>query len=339
MLYVPGAGQTLNEQLGLSNKADRISGVNNNNLSYTREQDSPFRRLEIITNLQRPPSVKFGDLQSLAGSNSGIVEDEQLAFNMRVDFFRQSDEKVITTFTVQTDNKNVTFNSEGGIETAKLNIFGRITSVAGKRTGIFENAVTTNATTEELAEAKLRKLAYQKAYALAPGTYRVDVVVRDVVSGKTGTIHQGFTVPKYDPTKLSTSTLILASKLANLNDNEVGSQFSIGDKKVIPNVSGVYKKGQEVGIYMQIYNAQIDQTTLRPAVDVEYVLSKDGKEIFKQKEDWRGMSDAGQRLTLARLLPTSQLPTGDYELKINITDRVATKDQNLTPTAKFTLTQ
>ena len=55
---------------------------------------------------------------------------------------------------------------------------------------------------------------------------------------------------------------------------------------------------------MQVYNAGIDQTTLRPSVDVEYVLLKDGKEIGKMPEDWRGTERRGQRLTLARLIDT-----------------------------------
>jgi hypothetical protein len=52
------------------------------------------------------------------------------------------------------------------------------------------------------------------------------------------------------------------------------------------------------------HNAGIDQTTLRPSVDVEYVLLKDGKEQGKQMEDWSGMANSGQRLTLARLIDT-----------------------------------
>jgi 5-hydroxyisourate hydrolase-like protein (transthyretin family) len=195
--------------------------------------------------------------------------------------------------------------------------------------------VTTTATVEELSEAKLRKSAYQKAIALQPGTYRVDVIVRDVKSGKRGVQRLGFTVPKYNPEKLSASTLILASRLYTASDAEIGSQFTIGDKKVLPNVSGEYKKGQEVGIYMQVYNAGIDQTTLRPSIDVEYVLMKDGKQVGVQKEDWQGLSDAGQRLTLARMLHTEKLGTGEYELKINIKDRV--NNQQLTPTAKFVI--
>lgn len=337
LLMVPGAGMTTAEQLGLSDKGDRISGINNN-ANYMREQDSPFRRLEIITSLQRPPQVKFGDLQTMAGGDSGLLFDKDpLEFDLRVDFFRQSDDRVIAAFTIQTDNKELTFETLGGLPTAKMNIFGRITAVSGKRSGIFEDSVTTSATSGELAETRDKKSIYQKAVALTPGTYKVDVVVRDVVTGNRGIINQGFTVPRYDEKKLSTSTMILASKMRSTNERDIGGMFVIGNAKVIPNLAGVYKQGQEVGVYLQVYNAGIDQTTLRPAVDVEYVLSKGGKEVFRQPEDWSGLSDSGQRLTLARLLPTDGLPLGDYEIKILTKDRVG--GQVIENKGKFTVTQ
>jgi hypothetical protein len=94
--------------------------------------------------------------------------------------------------------------------------------------------------------------------------------------------------------------------------------FTIGNVKVIPNVSGTFHRGTPVGVYMQIYNAGIDQTTLRPSVDVEYALMKDGKEIGKQGEDWRGTSDAGQRLTLARLINSANLAPGDYAVEVRV---------------------
>ncbi|HEY2972249.1 MAG TPA: GWxTD domain-containing protein [Pyrinomonadaceae bacterium] len=336
MLMVPGAGLTLSEQLGLSNKGDRISGlggVGNNN--YQREQDSPFSRLQLLNDLSRPPQVKFNDLA--ANVNTPSIEDNPLNFDIRVDFFRQSDERVITALTIQTSNKDLVFQDSGGLQQARINIFGRITSVAGRRAGVFEDPVITTATTEELNEAKDRKSAYQKAVALAPGTYKVDVIVRDVTSGATGIRHVGFTVPRYDAQKLSTSTLVLAAKLENLIDQPAVGQFVIGQTKVIPNVSAIYRKGQPVGVYLQVYNAGIDQTTLRPSVDVEYALLKDGKELGKQAEDWRGMSDSGQRLTLARLIDTRQLAPGEYELAVRIRDRVS--GQSLAPSAKFTVVQ
>ena len=281
------------------------------------------------------PVVKFTDLQSAV--NTGVIEENPLNFDVRVDYFRQSDERVITAFTIQTENRDLVFQESGGLKQARINIFGRITSVAGRRAGTFEDPVITYATSEELVEAKDRKSAYQKAVALTPGTYKVDVIVRDVASGATGVRHIGFTVPRYDPHKLSTSTLVLAAKLESLVNQPAVGQFVIGQQKVIPNVAGIYRRGQPVGVYLQVYNAGIDQTTLRPSVDVDYVLSKDGKEVGKQPEDWTGMSDSGQRLTLARLVDTQRLPVGEYELTVRIRDRVS--GQNLAPAAKFTVVQ
>ncbi|MBA3334815.1 MAG: GWxTD domain-containing protein [Acidobacteria bacterium] len=334
---VPGGGLTTAEQLGISSKGDRQLGAGQT--YYGREQDNPFRRLEIITALQRPPQVKFSDLQGLAGGDSGTIDNNPLAFDLQVDFFRQSEDRVVTAFTVQANNKELTFEPVGGVETARLNVFGRVMAVSGKRSGIFEDSIVASSTAQELAETRDRKSIYQKAIALTPGTYKVDVVVRDVVSGNKGIRSLGFTVPKFEESKLSTSTLILASMLRSTTERDIGGSFVIGDAKVIPNVSGVYKKGQEVGIYMQVYNAGIDQTTLRPAVEVEYILMKSGKEILRQPETWEGLSDSGQRLTLARMIPTAQMAPGDYEIKIRIKDKTKTTNNMLEPTAKFTVTQ
>jgi GWxTD domain-containing protein len=336
LLHIPGAGLTLAEEMGLSDKSDRVANVGGIGMpNYQREQDSPFSRLQLLADLSRPPQIKFNDLASAV--NTPVIEDNPLNFDVRVDFFRQSDERVITAFTIQTENSNITFTDSGGLQQAQLNIFGKITHVSGRRAGIFEDPVITRATVDELTDAKARKSAYQKAVALAAGRYRVDVIVRDITSGATGVRHIGFEVPKYDPNKLSTSTLVLASRLESLGDKPAVGMFTIGNVKVIPNVSGVYHRGTPIGVYMQIYNAGIDQTTLRPSVDVDYVLLKDGKEIGKQAEDWRGNSDAGQRLTLARLINSAGMNPGDYSIEVRVRDRVS--GQSLVQTAKFTIEQ
>ena len=335
LLHVPGAGLTLAEQLGMGNKADRIAGISNGQNNFQRMQDTPFERLIRIADLQRPPQVKFSDLQSSL-TDSPVIDKNPLDFDLRVDFFRQSEDRVIVTFTVQADNKELVFADEGGLKTARMNIFGRITAVSGKRSGIFEDSVATSATTAELVDAKQRRSVYQKAIAMAPGTYKVDVIVRDVESGNRGIVNQGFAVPRYDDKKLSTSSLILASRLRPTDETDIGSRFVIGGAKVIPSLDGIFKRGSDVGLYLQVYNAGIDQTTLRPAVDVEYVLTKAGKEILKQPEDWKGLSDSSQRLTLARLLPTTTLEPGDYEIKVVTKDRIhGTVVENK---GKFTIT-
>src|SRR5713101_2012030 len=334
LLMVPGAGMTMAEQMGLADKSTRVANVGGiGNPNSMRVSDSPFERLQLLADLSRAPQIKFNDLASKV--DTPIIEDNPLNFDVRVDFFRQSDERVITAFTIQADNQNLVFKDTGGLQQAQLNIFGKITHVSGRRAGVFEDPVITRATQQELTEAKVRKSAYQKAVALQPGRYRVDVIVRDIASGATGVRHVGFEVPKYDPAKLSTSTLVLASKLEGIGDQPAVGMFTIGNVKVIPNVSGAYHRGSPVGVYMQIYNAGIDQTTLRPAVDVEYALMKDGKQLGKQLEDWRGNSDAGQRLTLSKLIDSRGLTPGDYNVEVRVRDHVS--GQSLVQSAKFTI--
>jgi len=68
LINVPGAGLTMNEQLGISEKKDRpyyTGTADPKNAEYMRAKDRPFARLEQYVNLQRPPQIKFNDLKSL----------------------------------------------------------------------------------------------------------------------------------------------------------------------------------------------------------------------------------------------------------------------------------
>jgi hypothetical protein len=159
---------------------------------------------------------------------------------------------------------------------------------------------------------------------LPPGNYKVDMVVRDVNSGKTGVLKQGFTVPKYEEGKLSTSTMILASKIEPLNGRLPSGQHVLGSLKVIPNATGEFKQNQTLGVYMQVYNVGIDQSTLRPSVDIEYVISQKSKEVSRIKEDGKGGlgSINSQQMTLARMVPLKDFKPGFYDIQVMIKDNV-----------------
>ena len=332
LLNVPGAGATLD---GVS-QADRVAAANGvGNPFSSRVKDSGFEWMDILRLRDEAPGVNF-DRDRGSSTPTPIIEDNFLNTDLKVLFFRQSDDRVIVAFTVQADNRDLVFREVGGLQQARLNIAGRLTNVSGRRIGYFEDAVTTNATLSELTDAKERRSAYQKALPMTPGRYRIDLLVRDVNSGAAGIQHLGFEVPKFG-SELAASSLVLASVLEDVSDVPQSRQFVIGDKKVIPNLTATYHRGTPIGIYMQIYNAGIDQTTLRPSVDVDYVLMNGGKELSKTAEDWRGNTDAGQRLTLARLLNSAGLNPGEYSIEVRVRDRVS--GQSLVQSAKFTIAQ
>jgi GWxTD domain-containing protein len=334
LLHVPGAGATIAELTGLETRADRIANLGGfGRVNYTRAQDSPFEVINLLADLERDRSVD----RNLLGASTAtpVVDENALDFETQINYFRQSDGRVLALLTIQTNNDELSFTNTGGLQVARLNIFGNVVSVANRRVGKFEDSMTTMATTEELSTARTRKSAYAKAFILGPGRYRVDVIVRDIQSGAAGRKQVAFVVPDFPADRLSTSSIVLAAKLENQEGGAAVGPFVIGTTKVIPNISCVYRRSQPIGIYLQVYNAAIDQTSLRPAADAEYVLLKDGKELSRQLEDWHGINDAGQRLTLSRWIDSRSLDPGEYRIEVRIRDHVS--GQTISPSATFTI--
>lgn len=345
LLFVPNAGLTLAEQLGLSSKADRLAhpgyGYGGGRVFGTRAKDQQFERLSLYADLQRPPQIKFPDLQVKADLPE--LATDILPFSVRTDFLRISTESVATAFTMQFDHTDLTMKNVGGIYAGSVNIYARITSLAGRRPAQFEDTVSTGRFTDDtLAVGQTQRSIYQKRVVLPPGRYKIDVVARDIISGKTGLMHHSFEVPRYQEKQLATSTLILAASIEPIDSRTVSDpQFVLGRYKVKPFVSAIYKPGQNLATFVQIYDAEMDQATLQPALKVEYIVSKGGQEILHVVEDGKdgnGIIDLrGQQLTLARRIPvTGKLAEpGTYIVTVKVTDLVAQK--TVTPKAEFTV--
>jgi GWxTD domain-containing protein len=330
LLYTPNAGLTLSEQLGLTTKADRIAyggygaGNMNNGLFGQRAKDNPFEKLDLLARLSRPPRVKFNELANYAESDLPKASFDQLYAALSISMMKVTDNAVMTSFTVQMENQDLVYKEVGGLPQAAINIYAKVTNVSGRRAGLFEDVVTSSFTPEALAIGMQKQSAYEKNIVLPPGNYKVDVVVRDVNSGKTVVLKQGFTVPKYEEERLSTSTMILASKIEPLNGRLPSGMFVRGSLKVMPNATNEFKQDQTLGIYMQVYNVGMDQATLRPSVDIEYVISQKGKEVMRIKEDGKnGFSSINSRqMTLARLIPLKDFKLGFYDVQVIIKDNV-----------------
>lgn len=335
LLYTPNAGLTLAEQLGLSSKADRIAygmfgpsgaGGGGGQMFGMRAKDQPFERLDLLARLQKPPKVKFNDLAALAAeSDLPKASFDVLAAALNINLLRVTENAVLSSFTVQLENQDLVYKDIGGLPQAAINIYAKITSAAGRRAGQFEDVVTSSYTPEALELGIQQRSAYQKNVVLPPGIYKIDLVVRDVNSGKTGVIKQGFVVPRYEEGKLSTSTLILASTIEPMSGRLSTGQFVLGSLKVKPNATGEFKPDQSLGVYMQVYNVAVDQATLRPSVDIEYLVSQRDKEVLRIKEDGKnGMSSINtQQITLARTFPLKQFKPGFYDVQVIVKDNVA----------------
>ena len=341
LLYVPGAGLTMMEQMGMSSKNQRFQNTDGTHLGQAfggqPESMMEFTRLENFSNIFKPPKTQFPDLEAQVYSK---ISYNILPCKVRTDFFPVTDATVLTYVTVQFDNKDLQFTSKEGLQRATVNIFGRITTMTRRIVATFEDTVTINAAPQMLQAYQAQKSIYQKPLPLAPGTYRLNVVSKDLTAGNMNNYEAAITVPRLDPDKASTSSVMLADIIEKVPMKSIGTgQFIIGESKVRPRMDDVFKHEEKMGIYFKVYNLGADQATHKPAGSVEYELVRSGsnERIFDVTQDFSDIPDASSsQLTIERFLPLKTLLPGQYTLRMKITDK--NRNQTLTPSAKFTVT-
>ena len=114
-------------------------------------------------------------------------------------------------------------------------------------------------------------------------------------------------------------------------------QFVIGSSKVRPRIGEEFRRGEKMGIYMQIYNLGENEETRRANGSVTYKIARlDRPEelLLNFTEDINTIRGASPRQTVVeKLLPLANLEPGEYRLSLEVSDSV--KNEVLMPSATF----
>ena len=337
LLHVPGAGLSLLESMGMASKTDRFTRSDGTNLPTTLggtpASMNEFTRLELYAKVNRPPEVKYKDLEAIVTSR--VVRDS-LKFSYRTDFLKVTSDTVLVPVTVQVPNNQLSFKSKEGVHSAELNIFGRVSTLTGKVVQTFEDSVMKDYPDSLFPMAVKQMAIYQKALPLRPGLYRLDLVLKDVSSGNVGAVNTRLAVPRYDEEKLQASTLILADQIEHVPAKQIGTgQFVLGSSKVRPRMSGDFTTADKLGIYLQVYNLKPDEKTHKSDASFIYTVKKGDQQVMQFKETTVDMKQTGDQVTIERLLPLATLTPGKYTLEVSATDKLA--QSTISRSAEFSI--
>jgi GWxTD domain-containing protein len=337
LLHVPGAGLSLLESMGMASKTDRFTRSDGTNLPTsmggTPASMDEFNRLELYAKVQRPPEVKFKDLEAIVTAR--IVRD-QLKFTWRTDFMKVTNDTVLVPITIQVSNGQLNFQSKDGIHTATMNVFGRVSTLTGRVVQTFEEPVSKDFPDSLFQQSLKLQSIYQKAVPLRPGLYRLDIVVKDVQSGNVGVVNSRLAVPRYADEKLDASTLILADQLEHVPAKQIGTgQFVLGSTKVRPRLNSDFTTSDRMGIYLQVYNLKPDDKTHKSSATFQFTVKKGAEQVLQFKETSEEMKQTGDQVTIERWLPLASLAPGKYTIEINANDGIS--NQSISKTADFTV--
>jgi hypothetical protein len=331
--------------MGMSSKAARFNGglehLGVGPGGIYSQQTKQFDRLELYANLQKPPEVKFKDLEEVVSHKINV---NLMPFEIQTDFIKVTSDTVLVPVTVQLKNKDITFVTKDGVSRGTVNIFGRVTTLTQKIAQTFEDTVQVDSPAELLTQKSEGNSLYWKALPLKPGRYRLDVVVKDVNGDRVGTWSRGIMVPNYDEDKLASSSLIIADQMEKVPTSSVGTgNFVIGETKVRPRVGtgdgkpAVFKRDQKANFWLQVYGLTMDEKTKKPSANIEYeivnVTTK--KPIVKTAESTAQFGNVGEQITLQKSLSLAGVEPGLYQITIKVDDNIS--KQEITPTAKFTV--
>jgi len=223
------------------------------------------------------------------------------------------------------------------VSRAVVNIYARITSMARRVVNVFEDVVTVEVPTPLLGEASKGSSIYQKSVPLPPGTYRLNVVAKDIVGGNMNNYEMALHVPYYDDAEFGMSSVILADLIEKVPTRSIGAgQFVIGASKVRPRLGETFRRNEKMGIYLQLYNFQADEATKKLSGTIEYEVVKtaDNTKIFDFTEDLAALEGSSPTQTvIEKVLPLEGLEPGEYTLRMKVIDKI--RNATLNPEVTF----
>ena len=153
----------------------------------------PVKRPEQNGQLRQPPGMRSEDLKAAADSG---VRSNTHSMKVHADYLPLSESSVRTVIAIRFENKDLLFASSEGKRKAVLNLYGRITSMSRRPVNVFEDTITVDSPEALFGDIIKRSSLYEKSMPLAPGEYRLNVVARDVASGKMNNYESGLNVPR-----------------------------------------------------------------------------------------------------------------------------------------------
>ncbi len=187
-----------------------------------------------------------------------------------------------------------------------------------------------------------KSFQYDAGFTLAPGRYRMKFLVRENVSGKMGTFETRFTIPDLsaDTSGLKLSSIIwsnvrepfkaAAGTAERMSKKDVSANpLVVGDEKVVPNITHVFRRSQNLYVNFDVYDARPDpdhSNARRVKVSMSLFDPKGSKEFeIGPLEATQLASTRPEAVPVQFQVPLKDLAPGRYLVQINAVDEVGRK--------------
>lgn len=223
----------------------------------------------------------------------------------------------------------VEFAQKGDMQRLQLDVLGLVRAegddkILSRLGGNFDVELTAKQYESILTD----KIFYRQDMQLEAGTYVIDLVVKDRVSGKVAAKRQNLTLPVTD-SEFTATEAVLSRHAEPLRQPPSGPAdvLSAGSVLIRPSPSREFQATDNLIIFFKLYNAALAAETGKPLVRVTVTLMKDGKAAIKPLDYQLSdvVNEPVPHLTFAKFVKLAGLAKGKYSLAIEAEDMTLKK--------------
>ncbi|MCU1262591.1 MAG: hypothetical protein JWO80_5476 [Bryobacterales bacterium] len=321
--------------------------------SSNDKQDGKFRRVQIklAANVQAKLDYRSGYFGAKTFGKFTQSDKEQqlqealmlgdpvtdLPLAVETDYFRLNRTTYFVPVSVKIPGSEIPLAKKGANEETEFDFIGQVRDVKGKLVGSVRDGIKVKLNGANAEKLTSRSLQYDAGFTLPPGTYLLKLLARENQSGKMGTFETKFIVPDFGlPSPgLHISSVVWAAQrqpvtsaigTAGAKKKDLAADPLIQDgQKLVPSVTRVFRKDQNLFVYLEVYDPGSDPAVKRPDVNAVLTFYRGGKKAFESAPVHLSelAPNRSNALPVQFQVPLAKLPAGKYTCQVNLIDAQA----------------
>lgn len=262
-----------------------------------------------------------------------------LPLALEVNWFRMSRDRYFIPVAVKIPGSKVTLANQGSAGTTEFDFIGEIRDSRGRLAANVRDGIKVKLSGNDAAQLARRNLQYDTGFTLTPGDYRIKFLARENQTGKMGTFETPFKVP--DVTAQAEGLRVSSVVWSNQREPLEAAVGSAGgkkkllaanplvekDQKLIPSITRVFRKDQNLYVYLEVYDPAADPALKANSVAATLSFYRGRVKAF-ESEPVRLTQVNPQRphaLPVEFQVPLAKLLPGRYTCQVSVVDEIGKK--------------
>jgi VWFA-related protein len=255
---------------------------------------------------------------------------------VEIDYFRLAHDRYFVPVVAKIPGSELELARHGGAESTRIDFIGQVKDSAGKIVQNVRDTAEVKLKGQTATDLAKHPLEYDTGFTLAPGKYNLKFLARENETGKMGTYEINFVIPDLtaDQKLLPISSVILSSQRIALDaavfsaekDKKLlaANPLVEAGQKLVPSVTRVFNKNQEMYIYLEAYEPAA--TATEPIIaSVAFYRGKTKAFESAPLEISQGLNEKSKALPVRFSLPLGKLQPGRYTCQVSVLNPTARK--------------